>query len=70
MSDLLDLFVKEPEGVRWFDTAASMDDARKKIAQHGQAEYVIYDSKTGEQIVLRIVSLPAHKRPESSEFSA
>lgn len=53
MSDPLDLFVKESEGVLWFGTALDMDDAHKKIAKHGQsnsAEYLIFDGKTGQKI--------------------
>lgn len=56
MSDPFDLFVKESDGVLWFGTAVSIDDAHKKIAQHGQsnsAEYLIFEGKTGQKTYLQ-----------------
>ena len=62
MPDLLDLFVQESEGVLWFGTALNMDDAHRKIANHGQsnsAEYLIFDGKTGQKVSFQHSAVPS-----------
>ena len=56
MTHPIDIFQMETAGVRWLESAPSLEHAKarvKEFAANSPGEYVVLDQKTGNQIVIR-----------------
>jgi hypothetical protein len=53
----LDIFRVETGGVRWLESAATLEDAEARVqelAVRAPAEYLVLNQKTGERLVIKL----------------
>jgi hypothetical protein len=56
MTHLSDIFRVETGGLRWVESAATLEDAKARVqelAARSPAEYLLLDQKTGNKIVIK-----------------
>ena len=57
MNDTVDIFRVETRGVRWLESAATLECAEvrvKKLARESPGEYFVLDQRTGNKHVIRL----------------
>jgi hypothetical protein len=57
MNRMLDVFRLETGGVRWLESAATLEGAKarvKELALHSPGEYLVVDQKTGDRHVITL----------------
>src|ERR1700745_3507074 len=57
MNDTVDIFRVETRGVRWLESAATLECAEvrvKKLALESPGEYIVLDQRTGNKHVIRL----------------
>jgi len=55
--DVLDIFRVDTRGVRWMDSASSIEDAKLRIQKLGRkipGEYLVLNQVTGNKLVINI----------------
>lgn len=70
MSDPIDIFYVLPNGVRWLESAESVERAKSRVAQlakRSSGEYIVLDQKSGEKYVIKLDELPKSRRKHSSQ---
>jgi hypothetical protein len=56
MTHFLDIFRVETDGVRWIESAATLEDAKvrvQELAVRSPTEYLVLDQKTGNKLVIK-----------------
>lgn len=57
MSDPIDIFHVLPGGVRWLESAESVESARCRVTQLAEdttGEYIVLDQKSGQRYVINL----------------
>jgi len=65
VSDPIDIFQVVPDGVRWLESAESVESARSRVVQLAKSssdEYIVLDQKSGKKYVIKLTDLRESRR--------
>jgi len=65
VSDPIDIFQVVPDGVRWLESAESVESAKSRVAQLAKSpsdEYIVLDQKSGKKYEIKLTDLRKSRR--------